>query len=81
MAKVNLAEIITKDKIPLSGIVLHPKGRRKNAVIWVHGLSSAFYHGQPFIRELSKACIRNGIGYFKFNNRGHDVVATSPNGL
>src|SRR5437773_11485874 len=30
--------------------------------------------GQPLIRELSTRLNAAGIGYFKFNNRGHDVV-------
>ena len=34
-----------------------------------------FSSGQPLIRELSHRLNAAGIGYFKFNNRGHDVVA------
>src|SRR6266550_9089750 len=30
--------------------------------------------GQPLIRELSTRLNAAGIGSFKFNNRGHDVV-------
>jgi len=41
----------------------------------VHGLGSVFSSGQPLIRELSVRLTRAGIGYFKFNTRGHDVVA------
>jgi alpha-beta hydrolase superfamily lysophospholipase len=41
----------------------------------VHGLGSAFSSGQPLIAELSTRLTRAGIGYFKFNNRGHDTVA------
>src|SRR5207302_128486 len=36
---------------------------------------SVFSSGQPLIRELSARLNAAGIGYFKFNNRGHDVVA------
>src|SRR6059058_5086783 len=49
--------------------------RRRTALIWVHGLGSAFSSGQPLIRELSRRLNAAGIAYFKFNNRGHDVVA------
>jgi len=41
----------------------------------VHGLGSSFSSAQPLIRELSTRLTAAGIGYFKFNNRGHDVVA------
>ena len=41
----------------------------------MHGLGSVFSSGQPLIRELSVRLTRAGIGYFKFNTRGHDVVA------
>ena len=40
----------------------------------MHGLGSVFSSGQPLIRELSTRLNAAGIGYFKFNNRGHDVV-------
>jgi pimeloyl-ACP methyl ester carboxylesterase len=48
---------------------------RRVALIWVHGLGSVFSSGQPLIQELSRRLNAAGIGYFKFNNRGHDVVA------
>jgi alpha-beta hydrolase superfamily lysophospholipase len=52
-----------------------PRRRRGAAFIWVHGLGSVFSSGQPLIHELSTQLNAAGIGYFKFNNRGHDVVA------
>ena len=52
-----------------------PRRRRAVALIWVHGLGSVFSSGQPLIRELSARLTAAGIGYFKFNTRGHDVVA------
>ena len=41
----------------------------------MHGLGSVFSSAQPLIRELSRRLNTAGIGYFKLNNRGHDVVA------
>ena len=41
----------------------------------MHGLGSVFSSGQPLICELSVRLTRAGVGYFKFNTRGHDVVA------
>jgi pimeloyl-ACP methyl ester carboxylesterase len=71
---VSLARLTTRDKVWLDGIVVEPRRRRGVALIWVHGLGSVFSSGQPLIRELSTRLTAAGIGYFKFNNRGHDVV-------
>jgi pimeloyl-ACP methyl ester carboxylesterase len=59
----------------LDGVMAEPRRRRTTALIWVHGLGSVFSSGQPLIRALSARLNAAGIGYFKFNNRGHDVVA------
>jgi pimeloyl-ACP methyl ester carboxylesterase len=70
-----LVRLPTRDGVWLDGVVSEPRGRRRTALIWVHGLGSAFSSGQPLIRELSAQLAAAGIGYFKFNTRGHDVVA------
>ena len=72
---VSLVRLRTRDGVWLDGAMAEPKGRRGTALIWVHGLGSVFSSGQPLIRELSTRLTAAGIGYFKFNNRGHDVVA------
>jgi alpha-beta hydrolase superfamily lysophospholipase len=59
----------------LDGVGSEPRRRKRVALLWVHGLGSVFSSGQPLIRELSTRLNRAGIGYFKFNNRGHDTVA------
>lgn len=79
MQRLELIETRTSDGITLAGIAAHPRGKKRAALIWLHGLTSAFYHSLPFVHELSERCTRNGIGYFKFNNRGHDI-ATRNNG-
>ena len=71
---VHLVRLRTRDGVWLDGAMAEPRGRRDTALIWVHGLGSAFSSGQPLIRELSTRLNAAGIGYFKFNNRGHDVV-------
>lgn len=71
---VSLVRLRTRDGIFLDGVVAEPR-RRRAVVIWVHGLGSVFSSGQALIRELSRRLTAAGIGYFKFNNRGHDVVA------
>jgi pimeloyl-ACP methyl ester carboxylesterase len=72
---VSLAHLETRDGVWLDGVMAEPRRRRGTALVWVHGLGSVFSSGQPLIRELAVRLNAAGIGYFKFNNRGHDVVA------
>src|SRR5437667_194173 len=72
---VSLARLRTRDGVWLDGLIAEPRRGRRTALIWVHGLGSMFSSAQPLIRELSTRLNAAGIGYFKFNNRGHDVVA------
>src|SRR5262245_12228079 len=72
---VSLVRIATHDGVWLDGVVAEPRGRRRAAVVWVHGLGSVFSSGQPLTRELSTRLNAAGIAYFKLNTRGHDVVA------
>ena len=71
---LSLARLRTRDGVWLDGIMAEPL-RRRAALIWVHGLGSAFSSGQALIRELAGRLTAEGVGYFKFNNRGHDIVA------
>jgi len=71
---INLTQVVTSDGATLAGVVAEPKGRKKAALIWLHGLTSSFDSGQALMRQLSQACNQRGIGYFKFNTRGHHVV-------
>src|SRR5437870_6457141 len=70
-----LVRVKTRDGVWLDGVVADPRRRRHTALIWVHGLGSVFSSAQPLIREVSSRLNAAGIGYFKLNNRGHDVVA------
>ena len=70
-----LARLRTRDGVYLDGVFAEPSRRSETALVWVHGLGSSFSSGQPLNRELSVRLTRAGIGYFKFNTRGHDVVA------
>ncbi len=71
---VALVSVGTRDGVVLDGVAAHPRGRRRTALIWVHGLGSTFSSGQPLIRALSARLNAAGIGYFKLNTRGHGVV-------
>lgn len=74
MIPVILTKIKTRDGITLDGIYIKPKRKSKVALIWVHGLGSRFYSGLTLTKEVSTAASKSGIGYFNFNNRGHDTV-------
>jgi len=71
---VSLVSVRTRDGVVLDGAVAHPRGRRRTAVIWVHGLGSTFSSGQPLMRALSGRLNAAGVGYLKLNTRGHGVV-------
>ena len=71
---VSLVTVRTRDGVVLEGAAAHPRGRRRTALIWVHGLGSTFASGQPLIRTLSARLTAAGYGYFKLNTRGHGVV-------
>lgn len=71
---VLLTKIKTRDGITLDGIYVRPKRKGNTALIWVHGFTSRFSSGQTLVKELSHLCGKNNIGYFKFNNRGHDII-------
>src|SRR5437867_9186690 len=71
----------TRDGVWLDGASSEPRRRGRIALLWVHGLGSAFSSGQPLIGELSTRLNGAGLGYFKFNNRGHDTVARRGKGL
>ncbi len=71
---VSLARVRTQDGVWLDGAVAEPR-RRRTALVWIHGLGSVFSSGQVLMRELSRRLNAAGLGYVKFNTRGHDVVA------
>ena len=72
---VSLVRVRTRDGVWLDGVIAEPRRRRNAALVWVHGLGSAFASGQPLIRELSTRLNAAGIAYLKLNTRGHDTVA------
>lgn len=76
MKQFYLAEIVTKDKLIHQGIYLQPKKPNKKAILWVHGLTSAFYGSVTLFNELATSCEKQGIGFASFNNRGHDMITS-----
>lgn len=74
MNKFNLTEITTKDGLVHQGIYFEPQKKSDTAILWIHGLTSAFYHNLPLVNGLVNACEKHGYGYASFNNRGHDCL-------
>lgn len=74
MIPVILTRVKTRDGISLDGIYVKPKRKGDTALIWIHGYTSRFYSSQILIKELSARLSRQGIAYFKFNTRGHDII-------
>jgi acetyl esterase/lipase len=72
---VSLVRLRTRDGVWLDGVVTEPKRRPRTALVLVHGLGSVFSSAPTLTRELSTRLNAAAIGYFKFNTRGHDVVA------
>jgi len=64
---VSLVHLETRDGVGLDGVIAEPRGRRRAALVWVHGLGSVFYSGQPLIREVSTRLNAAGVGYFKLS--------------
>jgi pimeloyl-ACP methyl ester carboxylesterase len=94
MKQFYLPEIKTKDGLLHQGIFSQPsrkasagKPHSNRAILWVHGLSAAFYNDINLYEEVAGACEKEGWGFAVFNNRGHDLIAgirkydgTPPNG-
>lgn len=69
-----LAEITTRDNLIHQGIYHQPKHKSNTAILWVHGLTSAFYHNLTIYQKLIETGEKTGLGFAAFNNRGHDMV-------
>jgi alpha-beta hydrolase superfamily lysophospholipase len=72
---VSLVSLRTRDGVPLNGVLREPRGRRRAALVWVHGLGSTFASGQPLVGVLSRRLTAAGIAYLKCDTRGHHVVS------
>jgi pimeloyl-ACP methyl ester carboxylesterase len=74
-----LDSIKTRDGLQLYGVLSEPEVQSANklAVIFVHGLTSAFYHGLSRAHALQSACEEAGYALAIYNNRGHDILLPS----
>ena len=71
----SLEEIVTKDGLLLQGMFSESKIKKRRAVLWMHGLSSAFYHEVKLTKLLVEALENKGWGFAHFNSRGHDLLS------
>lgn len=74
MKNLQLDEIITTDGLVHQGIYFEPPKKTDIGILWIHGLTSAFFHNLPMADAVVKMCDKNGFGYASFNNRGHDII-------
>ncbi len=70
-----LVRTTSEDGFRLDGVLIEPRGVeiKPSAVVWVHGLYSAFYHS-PGV-EIGRALAARGYGSVIGNTRGHDFGA------
>ncbi len=71
----SLAEVTTQDKLIHQGVFSNPGKPGKKALLWVHGLSSAFYSHIELLNEFARQSKVNGFCFAAFNNRGHDAIS------
>lgn len=69
-----IVEAVTTDGLTHQGMLADPPGQKSVALLWVHGLGSAFAHGIRRHDAIAKAALAAGYGYAAFNTRGHDVL-------
>lgn len=72
-----LASVRTADDLLLDGVAFHPRGKKRTALLWIHGLSGTFYHQRGILFELSRNMGRAGVGAAAFNNRGFGIISRS----
>lgn len=77
MKSFRLVECTTRDKLIHQGIFFKPKSSTKRALLWVHGLTDTFYGDAKLHTVFAEICEEFGFGYAVFNNRGHDLLASS----
>jgi alpha-beta hydrolase superfamily lysophospholipase len=70
-----MSELTTKDGLRHQGIFAAPAVPKKKAVLWLHGLSAAFYNDYELYEVIADALNDQGYGFAIFNNRGHDLIA------
>lgn len=74
MTTFQLVQSITPDQLNHQGLFSKPVQSTKRAVLWVHGLTGAFYSSIDLINTLADHCAKNGMAFASFNTRGHDSI-------
>ena len=71
---MTLEQVVTRDRIPLAGVLFEPEKKTQSAVIWLGGLTSHFYGSLERTRILGRSCTAKGIALAVFNHRGSGTV-------
>lgn len=74
--KTELHQIITKDHLPLEGLLYKPSRKGWAAAVWLGGLTSRFSHSPERTHALAKTLNRNRIAFATFDHRGHGVISS-----
>ncbi|MBM3322476.1 alpha/beta hydrolase, partial [candidate division WOR-3 bacterium] len=70
-----LCRFVTEDGLELHGFLTEPaESLRRTALVHVHGWDGNFYENR-FIYHAARTAVSQGLGFFTFNNRGHDYIA------
>lgn len=74
----SLEEIVTKDAIPLSGLLHVPKRLRRGrpVLIWLSGLTGRLSDHPAGTKVLAEVLGREGIAFCVFDHRGYGVADT-----
>lgn len=70
-----LTETPTKDGLIHQGMLA--EGNGSTAILWIHALGNAFYHGIARHEAFIACCREKELAYAAFNNRGHDLLTSS----
>jgi len=69
-----LHQIITKDGIPLEGLLFKPKRKKRAAAVWLGGLTSRFSKNPERTHALAQVFTKHGIAFANFDHRGAGII-------
>lgn len=75
--KMNIEKIFFQatDGLELAGLLHKGENKTNRIIIAVHGMTSNCLKRRDDV--IAHEAIENGIDFFNFNNRGHDVISYS----
>ncbi len=70
-----LAQVETGDGVLLQGLISCRPGKKRLALIYIHGLGGDFYGSPAKANAFARECARMGYGFLSFNNRGSGILS------